>query len=74
MDTDLLFVLGITLAVLMIPSIISALIDGRAPRTPALLMIIGGLMIGYAVMQRPMAYGFDTILDTFVRVIGRYSS
>lgn len=72
MDPDLLFVLGIVLGVLMFPAIISAFIDGRVPRTPAFLLIIGGLMIGYAVQQRPTSYGFDTIPDTFVRVVGRY--
>lgn len=74
MDPDLLFVLGIVLGVLMIPAILSALIDGRAPRTPALLVIIGGLMIGYAVMQKPTSYGIDQIPDTFVRVIARYTN
>lgn len=73
MDSDLLFVLGIVLSVLMVPAIISALIEGRAPRTPAILVIVGGLMIGYAVMQKPMTYGFNTIPDTFVRVIARYA-
>ena len=74
MDTDLLFVLGIVLVVLTIPAIISALIDGRAPRTPAFLVIISALMIGYAVQQKPGSYGFDKIPDTFVRVIARYTT
>ena len=72
MDPDVLFVLGLILCVLMIPAIVSAFIDGRAPRTPAYLAIIGGLMIGYAVVERPSSYGFNTIPDVFVRVIGRY--
>ncbi|MEY1557599.1 hypothetical protein AB3Y40_18370 [Yoonia sp. R2331] len=74
MDPDLFFVAGLAMAVLAIPAIFSALLDGRAPRLPAYLFIIGGLMIGYAVQQRPMAYGFDTIPDVVVRVIGRYTS
>ena len=72
MDLDLMFVLGFVLAVLAIPAAVSALLDGRAPRTPAYLIIIGGLMIGYAVNQRPTSYGFDTLPDVFVRVVGRY--
>lgn len=74
MDPDLLFVLGMSLGVLVIPAIVSALIDGRAPRTPAMLLIIGGLMIGYAVMQRPASYSFDNIPATFSKVITRYTS
>jgi len=70
-DTDLLFVLGIALVVLSLPAIVSALIDGRAPRTPALL--IAASMIGYAILQRPMAYNFDQIPDVFARVIARYT-
>ena len=72
MDPDLLFVLGLVLGVLVIPACISAFIDGRVPRTPAYLLIIGGLMVGYAIQQRPTAYGFDTIPDVFVKVVGRY--
>lgn len=72
MDLDVLFVLGFVLCVLMIPAIVSAFIDGRAPRTPAFLAIIGGLMIGYAVLERPTTYGWDKIPDVFVRVVGRY--
>jgi hypothetical protein len=74
MDTDLLFVLGLVLGVFTIPAMMSALIDGRAPRTPAMLVIIGGLMIGYAVQQKPNTYGFDTIPETFVRVVARYTN
>ena len=72
MDTDLLFVLGIVLGVLALPAVVSALLDGRAPRTPASLIVIGGLMIGYAVMQKPGVYGFDTIDDTLARTFARY--
>ena len=74
MDPDLFFVAGLVMAVLAIPAIFSAFLDGRAPRLPAYLFIIGGLMIGYAIQQRPTSYGFDTIPDVFVRVIGRYTS
>ena len=74
MDTDLLFVLGLGIGVLMIPSILSALIDGRAPRTRAFPMIVAALMIGYAVMQKPGSYGINKIPDTIVRVIGRYTT
>jgi len=72
MDTDLFFVVGVVIAVFSIPSIVSALSDGRAPRAPALIIIIGALMIGYAMQQKPGVYGIDTLPDTFVRVVARY--
>jgi hypothetical protein len=31
-------------------------------------------MIGYAVQQKPNTYGFDTIPETFVRVVARYTN
>lgn len=72
MDPDLLFVLGISLGVLVIPAIVSALIDGRAPRTPAFLLILCGVMVGYAMMQRP-SLSFNEIPQTFSTVITRYA-
>jgi len=72
MDSDLFFVVGVVLAVFSIPSIVSALSDGRAPRVPAMMIILGSLMIGYAMQQRPGVYGLDTLPDTFVRVVARY--
>ena len=72
MDSDLFFVVGVIMAVFSIPSIVSALSDGRAPRVPAMLIILGALMIGYAMQQRPGVYGLDTLPDTFVRVVARY--
>ena len=74
MDPDLFFVGGLAVCVFSIPAIASALLDGRAPRLPAYLIVIGGLMVGYAVQQKPNAYGFDTVQDTIVRVIGRYTN
>lgn len=70
MDNDVFFVVGCIVTVFSIPAIISAFSDGRAPRAPAFVVLIGGLMIGYAMNQRPGAYSFETLPDVFVRVIG----
>jgi len=72
METDIFFVVGVVMAVFSIPSIVSALSDGRAPRVPAMMIILGGLLIGYAMQQRPGVYGLDTLPDTFVRVVAHY--
>jgi len=37
------------------------------------LILIAASMIGYAILQRPMAYNFDQIPDVFARVIARYT-
>ncbi|MEJ6396805.1 hypothetical protein [Yoonia sp. 208BN28-4] len=72
MDTDTMFVLGAIIAVFAIPAVISAFLDGRTPRVPAVIVLIGAVMIGYAINQRPGAYNFDTLPDVFVRVVGQY--
>lgn len=72
MDTDLSFVLGIIMLGFAIPSIISAFSESRAPRTAALMVIVGGALIGYALYQRPNTYTIEGIPDAFVRVVGRY--
>lgn len=72
LDSDLLLVLGIALAGLSIPSIMSAVIDGRAPRASALTILIAGGMTLYAIQSQPGGYTLQEIPDVFVRVIARY--
>ena len=71
MDPDVFFVLGSVLAVLSIPAIISALVDGRGPRAPALIVLIGGGMMAFAVSERPGSYSFETVPDVFAKVISQ---
>ena len=71
MDPDILFVLGCVIAVLAIPAIVSAFADGRTPRAPALIILIGAGMIGYAMIERPGNYTMSTFPDVFARVIGQ---
>lgn len=73
-DLDLIFVLGVCLAVLILPAIVSAILDGRTPRTPALLLVISALMIGYAAFEKPSAYTLSNIPDVFANVIARYTN
>ena len=70
MDPDLIFVVGFIIAVLSIPAMVSAFSDSRSPRVPAIVVLIGGLLIGYAMNEKPGAYGFETFPDVFVGVIG----
>ena len=68
METDLIFVVGFFLLVLSIPAMVSAFMDSRTPRAPALIIMIGAVMIGYAVRERPMTYSLETIPDAILRV------
>ena len=53
MDTDLMLVLGISLGVLSIPSMVSAFTDGRAPRFAAVMLLIAGTLLVMALVSRP---------------------
>ncbi|MFT5632224.1 MAG: putative membrane protein [Gammaproteobacteria bacterium] len=72
MDLDLIFVLGCIITVFAIPAIVSAFSDNRTPRYPALIILIGVVMVGYAINGRPGAFTFETLPDVFMRVVGRY--
>jgi len=73
METDLIFVVGFFLLVLSIPAMVSAFMDSRTPRAPALIIMIGVLMIGYAVRERPMTYTVEAIPDTILRVYADFT-
>ena len=72
MDADLFLVLGIVLAGFSIPSILSAVTDGRAPRASAITVLIAGGLILIGFQSQPGGYALDEIPDAFVRVAARY--
>lgn len=71
MDTDLYFVIGLVILAFSIPAMLSAFSDGRPPRAAAILLLIGGGLVAYAVHERPDAYTVAAIPDAFVRVVAR---
>ncbi|SEL19111.1 hypothetical protein [Pacificibacter marinus] len=72
MDTDLFLVIGVALLVLALPTMIGAFSESRPPRVAAVLVVIGGGMIVWAVTQKTGGYAWDDIPQALVRVIGRY--
>ncbi len=72
MDPDLFFVIGLIVTVFSIPPILGAMLEGRAPRAAAILILIGGGMLAIALNQNPAGYSIGEIPDVFVRVIGKY--
>lgn len=72
MDTDLILVIGIVLCALSIPSLLSAYVEGRAPRAGSILIFIGGVLVVVALTQHARGYTFEEVPDVFFRVIGRY--
>ena len=72
MDPDLMFVIGLVVLVFAIPPVFGAISDGRAPRTAAILVMIGGGLLALAIYQNPSGYTVAGIPDVFIAVVGRY--
>ncbi len=72
MDPDLFLVIGIVIAALTIPSLMSAYIEGRTPRAAALLILISGTLIVIALTNHPGGYTLKGIPEAFYRLAGRY--
>ena len=68
MDSDLAMVVGIVLAVLSIPSILSAVTDRRSPRASAITIMIAGGLIFFALRENPGRYSFENLPEVFVSV------
>ena len=69
---DLFLVVGIVLLVFTVPAIVSAISDRRPPRLPALVLMIGGVLVAVALAQKPGGYAIDDIPAAFSRVINRF--
>ncbi len=72
MDPDLFLVIGVVLAVLAIPSLLTAFSESRPPRTSALLGFAAAVLIVVAVREQPGGYTISELPDVFFRVFGRY--
>ena len=72
MDADLFFVLGLIITAFAVPPILGALLEGRAPRAAAIMILIGGGLLVLAIYNHPGGYSVSEIPDVFVRVVGRY--
>lgn len=72
MEPDFALVLGIVLSVFAVPSVLSAMSDRRAPRASAILVLIGGSLILFAVISQPGGYQMNEIPDVFIRVVRQF--
>jgi hypothetical protein len=72
MDPDLAMAIGVVLGVFTVPSIMSAISDGRAPRVAAFTIIAAGALIVWALSNKPGGYAFSDLPNLLVRVIARY--
>ncbi|MCU0902875.1 MAG: hypothetical protein MUE83_03250 [Tabrizicola sp.] len=70
-DTDVLLTVGIVLLVLSIPSLLSAWVEGRAPRVGALMAIASLGLIVTALMVNPGGYAFNEVPGVIFGVMAR---
>ncbi|NJM81799.1 MAG: hypothetical protein HC844_04240 [Tabrizicola sp.] len=73
MDNDLMLTLGIILILLIIPSLLAAWVDGRAPRVGAVVLVIAAAMILTAISRTPGGYSFGDIPGVMMNVFSRYT-
>jgi formate-dependent nitrite reductase membrane component NrfD len=71
MDTDLVLTLGIVLGVITLPSLLSAWVEGRAPRVGAILLVAAFGMIVAAALNNPGGYAVSDVPGIMAGVFGR---
>jgi len=68
-DTDYALVMGLIIAVMGVPSVLGAAVNGRAPCMGIIMVVISGGLIAYAVTERPGGYGANDVQRAFTRVV-----
>lgn len=71
MDPDTALMLGLFLVVLAIPSLVSALIDGRLPLIGAALLIGGGASLYFAYATKEGGYTLEEVPIILYTMIGQ---
>jgi hypothetical protein len=72
MDPDLAMTIGLAFGILAVPAIVGAITDGRAPRLAALLFLISGGSIVFALLTKPGGYALTELPGVVLSVIGRF--
>jgi hypothetical protein len=69
---DLFLIGGLVIFVLALPAIASAVTDRRSPRVAAVVLILAGGMIAYAVAMKPGGYSISDVPDAAMRVVAYF--
>ena len=69
MSIDQILVISIIICALSLPSLLAAYSEDRPPRVGAIMVLIGGVLLAYALTQKPGGYRFNDIPHVFLREI-----
>ena len=69
MNYDLILVLGVVIGVLTIPAMLSAFLEGNAPRVATIAAVVSGGMIVFALYNAPGGYAFADLPEVFTKVV-----
>ena len=69
MGSDQALTLGIILAILSVPACLSALSDDRWPRGAAVMALVAGLSVAYAMVSTPEAYHMADVPEIVIAVL-----
>ena len=72
MDYDTIFILGTFVIALGIPAIVAAFANSRPPRIGAILILLGGVAVVYAMSKNPGAYTVSGYPDLLFEVIAKF--
>lgn len=72
MTSDIALVLGLALLFLIVPVAVSDFAAGRPYRRPAVLFVVGGLLVLSAVYGSPIPYRAGDLPDVVMRVVAYF--
>ena len=73
MEPDTLFVIGLGLGVLSIPAVVSSISKGERPRIATITLMISGVMLVWAMSNKPGGYSVESIPAVVARVLQNIS-
>ncbi len=74
MNPDVALVVGVVAGGLAFMSLVSAYSESEPPRMAALLGLVSGSMLLYAVSMNPIGYTVSDVPDAFFRVFGQLTN
>ncbi|MBE0454559.1 hypothetical protein [Roseovarius autotrophicus] len=72
MDPDLAMAIGAVLGVLSVPSLVSAMSEGRPPRVGALVLVTAAGLVIWAISVKPGGYAPIEVPALIVEAVARF--